>query len=95
MAHPKPSAKNDAGELGKFTNLLDRRLTVPRDRAMAGTNCEKGAALPAWRGRRMRSRTHHKKSQRCTRWRDAGNCFWRMVREKRAYLRCSWGPRRL
>jgi len=46
MAHPKPSAKNDAGELGKFTNLLDRRLTVPRDRAMAGTNCEKVQLFP-------------------------------------------------
>ena len=41
--HPKPSAKNETGEFGKFTNLLDRLLSVPHDKIKAKLDEEKAA----------------------------------------------------
>lgn len=39
--HPKPSAKNEQGEFGKFTNLLDRLLAVPHSEIKAKLDAEK------------------------------------------------------
>jgi hypothetical protein len=39
--HPKPSAKNEQGEFGKFTNLLDRLLSVPHFEIKARLDAEK------------------------------------------------------
>jgi hypothetical protein len=41
--HPKPSAKNEQGEFGKFTNLLDRLLSVPHSKIKAELDAEKAA----------------------------------------------------
>jgi len=41
--HPKPSAKNEQGEFGKFTNLLDRLLSVPHAKIKAELDAEKAA----------------------------------------------------
>jgi len=38
---PKPSAKNEQGEFGKFTNLLDRLLAVPHSEIKAKLDAEK------------------------------------------------------
>jgi hypothetical protein len=42
-SHPKPSAKNEQGEFGKFTNLLDRLLSVPHSKIKAELDAEKAA----------------------------------------------------
>ena len=41
--HPKSSAKNEQGEFGKFTNLLDRLLSVPHSKIKAELDAEKAA----------------------------------------------------
>jgi hypothetical protein len=41
--HPKPSAKNETGEFGKFTNLLDRLLAVPHSQIKEKLDAEKAA----------------------------------------------------
>jgi hypothetical protein len=38
---PKPSAKNEKGEFGNFTRLLDRLLSVPHDKIKAELDAEK------------------------------------------------------
>jgi hypothetical protein len=38
---PKLSAKNEQGEYAKFTNLLDRLLSVPHDKIKAELDAEK------------------------------------------------------
>jgi hypothetical protein len=42
-SRPKPSAKNEQGEFGKFTNLLDRLLSVPHSKIKAELDAEKEA----------------------------------------------------
>jgi hypothetical protein len=37
----EPSAKNDGGEFGNFTNLLDRLLSVPHSKIKAKLDAEK------------------------------------------------------
>jgi hypothetical protein len=39
--HPKPSAKNEQGEFGNFTQLLDKLLTVPHSKIKAELEAEK------------------------------------------------------
>jgi len=39
--HPKPSAKNEQGEFGNFTNLLDKLLSVPHSKIKAELDAEK------------------------------------------------------
>lgn len=39
--HPKSSAKNETGEFSKFTNLLDRLLSVPYDKIKSELDAEK------------------------------------------------------
>ena len=39
--HPKPSAKNAEGEFSKFSNLLDRLLSVPHSEIKAKLDAEK------------------------------------------------------
>jgi hypothetical protein len=39
--HPKPSAKNEQGEFGRFTNLLDKLLSVPHSKIKAELEAEK------------------------------------------------------
>jgi hypothetical protein len=41
MRHPKPSAKNEQGDFGRFTNLLDKLLSVPHDKIKAELDAEK------------------------------------------------------
>lgn len=40
-SHPKPSAKNEQGELARFTRLLDRLLSVPHEKIKAELEAEK------------------------------------------------------
>ena len=40
-SRPKPSAKNETGEFGKFANLLDRLLSVPHDKIKTELDAEK------------------------------------------------------
>jgi hypothetical protein len=39
-SHPKPSAKNEQGEFGNFTRLLDTLLKVPHARIKAELDAE-------------------------------------------------------
>ena len=39
--HPKPSAKNEQGEFGNFTQLLDKLLSVPHSKIKAELEAEK------------------------------------------------------
>jgi hypothetical protein len=39
--HPKNPAKSQQGEFGKFSNLLDRLLSVPHDKIKAEMEKEK------------------------------------------------------
>jgi hypothetical protein len=39
--HPKPSAKNEQGEFGNFTRLLDKLLSVPHSKIKAELAAEK------------------------------------------------------
>jgi len=38
---PDPSGKNETGDFGKFTNLLDRLLSVPHSKIKAELDAEK------------------------------------------------------
>jgi hypothetical protein len=46
--HPKPSAKNEQGEFGKFTRLLDKLLSVPRSKIKAELEAEKTRPKRKW-----------------------------------------------
>lgn len=51
--HPKPSAKNEQGEFGNFTKLLDKLLSVPHSKIKAELEAEKRRAKkPRDRARR-------------------------------------------
>jgi hypothetical protein len=52
--HPKPSAKNEQGEFGNFTQLLDKLLSVPHSKIKAELEAEKG------RTKRPRDRARRK-----------------------------------
>jgi len=39
--HPKPSAKNEQGEFGKFSRLLDKLLSVPHQKIKDEIESEK------------------------------------------------------
>jgi hypothetical protein len=39
--HPKSSAKNEQGEFGRFTGLLDKLLSVPHSKINAELEAEK------------------------------------------------------
>jgi hypothetical protein len=39
--HPKPSAKNEQGEFGKFDDLLNKLLSVPHSKIKAELEAEK------------------------------------------------------
>jgi hypothetical protein len=41
--HPKPSAKNEQGEFGRFTNFMKRLVAVPHSEIKAKLEAEKRA----------------------------------------------------
>jgi hypothetical protein len=43
LTRPAAPAKNEQGEFGKFTNLLDRILSVPHSKIKAELDAEKEA----------------------------------------------------
>jgi hypothetical protein len=42
-SHPKPSAKNETGDFGKFTNFMQRLVAVPHSEIKAKIDAEKQA----------------------------------------------------
>ncbi len=42
--HPQPSAKNESGEFGNLSRLLDRLLRVPHSKIKAELEAEKNGA---------------------------------------------------
>jgi hypothetical protein len=56
--HPKPSAKNETGDFGKFTNFMRRLVAVPHSEIKAKLDAEK---LAKTRKRKAASRASHAK----------------------------------
>ena len=46
--HPKSSAKNEQGEFGNFTQLLDKLLSVPHSKIKAELEAEKKRTKRPW-----------------------------------------------